>query len=100
MNPGIEAARKLAHLGYQFTVNGETIKAKYKGPGEPDPVTVRALLDLVKAHREEVRAFLRCYCPRCGGVAFCPDYEGQPLCLKCDWVALVRLYPGLAEVKH
>ena len=36
-NPGIEAVRKLAHMGYRFTVDGETIKAKYDGPGEPDP---------------------------------------------------------------
>ena len=43
MNPGVEAACKLAHLGYRFAVNGETIKAKYHGPGEPDPDTVRPM---------------------------------------------------------
>jgi hypothetical protein len=37
---GIEAVCKLAHLGYRFTVNGESIKAKYEGPGEPDPAQV------------------------------------------------------------
>jgi hypothetical protein len=58
MNPGIEAVRKLAHLGYRFTVNGETIKAKYEGPGEPDPAQVRPLLALVKEHKPEVLAFL------------------------------------------
>ncbi|MBU4232344.1 MAG: hypothetical protein KKD99_10075 [Proteobacteria bacterium] len=33
----IVAVRKLAGMGYRFTVNGETIKAKYEGPGKPDP---------------------------------------------------------------
>lgn len=58
MNPGIEAAHKLAHLGYRFTVNGETIKAKYHGPGEPDPDMVRPLLETVKAHKPDVLAYL------------------------------------------
>ncbi len=58
MNPGIEAVRKLSHLGYRFTVNGETIKAKYHGPGKPDPDTVRPLLETVKAHKPDVLAYL------------------------------------------
>lgn len=98
-SPGIEAARKLAHLGYRFTVRGEVIKAKYEGPGNPDPHQVRPLLEAVKVHREEVRDFLKIYCLRCGGVAFCPDYEGHPLCLACDWERLTDLYPAL-KVKH
>jgi hypothetical protein len=57
-NPGIEATQKLSFLGYRFTVNGETIKAKYEGPGEPDPAQVRPLLALVKEHKPEVLAFL------------------------------------------
>jgi hypothetical protein len=57
-NPGIEAVRKLADMGYRFTVNGETIKAKYEGPGKPDVDTVRPLLETVKAHKPEVLAFL------------------------------------------
>lgn len=99
MNPGIEAARKLAHLGYRFAVVGESIKAKYEGTGEPNPGLVRPLLDLVKTHKDEVRHFLKCYCPQCGGGCFCPDYEGEPLCLSCDWQELTRLYPAL-RVKH
>ena len=98
--PGIEAMRQLAHLGYRFIVNGENIKAKYEGPGEPDPAQVRPLLDLVRQNKEAVRYFLRSFCPRCGGVAFCPDYEGRPLCLSCDWDELVRLYPDMARRKH
>ena len=99
-NPGIEAARRLAHMGYRFTVNGESIKARYEGQGDPDPRQVRPLLDVLKEHKETVRYFLKCYCPRCDGVATCPDFEGLPLCLKCDWEYLAQLYPGLTEIKH
>ena len=99
-NPGIEAVRKLAHMGYRFTVNGETIKAKYEGPGKPDPDTVRPLLETVKAHKPEAIYFLKSYCPRCGGCCFAPDYEGRPLCMGCDWNELVKLYPAMAGVRH
>jgi len=58
MNPGVEAVRKLAHLGYRFVVNGETIKARHEGPGDPDPGQVRPLLETVKAHKSEVLAYL------------------------------------------
>jgi ribosomal protein S27AE len=98
-NPGIEAVRRLAHLGYRFTVAGKTIKAKYHGPGDPDPAQVRPLLELARQHKEEVRYFLKSYCPRCGGACFIPDYEGRPLCMACDWDELVELYPDL-KVKH
>jgi hypothetical protein len=99
MNPGIEAVRKLAHMGYRFTVNGETIKAKYHGPDEPDPDTVRPLLETVKAHKPEAIYFLKSYCPRCGGCCFAPGYEGGPLCMVCDWEQLIELYPDL-RTKH
>ena len=59
MNPGIEAVRKLAHLGYRFVVNGETIKAKYHGLGKPDPATVRPLLETVKEYKPEAIYFLK-----------------------------------------
>ena len=95
MNPGIEAVRKLADMGYRFTVNGETIKAKYHGPGKPDPDTVRPLLEVIKANKPEAIYFLQSYCPRCGGCCFAPDYEGRPLCMACDWAALVEMYPDL-----
>ncbi len=98
-NPGIEAVRQLANMGYRFTVNGETIKAKYEGQGEPDPLKAKPLIDLVRQHKTEVVEFLRYYCPRCGGCCFVPDCAGQSLCLTCDWPVLVELYPGL-RVKH
>jgi hypothetical protein len=93
-NPGIEAVRQLAHIGYRFTVNGGTIKAKYQGPGKPDPAQVRPLLDKVKAHKDEVRHFLKCHCPRCGGVCFIGEW-----CMACDWEQLIEIYPGL-ERRH
>lgn len=58
MSPGIEAVRKLADLGYRFTVNGETIKAKYHGPGKPDPDMVKPLFEKVKEHKPDVLTFL------------------------------------------
>jgi hypothetical protein len=93
-NPGIEAVRKLAHLGYRFTVNGETIKAKYEGPGTPDPAQVQPLVDMMKAHKPDVVYFLKSYCPKCGGVCCIGS-----LCMACDWAALVEMYPDL-QVKH
>lgn len=95
----IEAVRMLAKIGYRFTVNGETIKAKYHGPGKPNPDTVRPLLETVKEHKPAAIYFLKSYCPRCGGCCFAPDYEGRPLCMACDWGALVEMYPGL-DRKH
>ena len=58
MSPGIEAVRTLAKIGYRFTVNGENIKAKYEGPGKPDPAQVKPLFETVKAHKPDVLTFL------------------------------------------
>jgi hypothetical protein len=57
-NEAIGAVRQLAHLGYRFTVNGDTIKARYEGPGDPDPGLVRPLLAVVKEHKPVVLAYL------------------------------------------
>ena len=57
-NRGIEATRKLAHIGYRFSVNGEAIKDRYEGQGDPDPSQVRPLLAMVKEHKPEVLAYL------------------------------------------
>ncbi len=57
-NPGIKAVRTLASLGYQFTLAGETIKAKYCGDGKPDIDTVRPLLAAVREHKPDVLAYL------------------------------------------
>jgi hypothetical protein len=81
-------------------LDGHGMKVRFEGKKTPDPAAVSPLLALVRQHKEEVRFFLKCYCPRCGGVATCPDYEGRPLCLRCDWPALVKLYPAMAGVRH
>jgi hypothetical protein len=95
-NPGIEAVRTMASLGYKFTLAGATIKAKYHGHGAPDPDTVRPLLEAVKAHKPEAVYFLKSICPRCGGCCFIPVGE-HSLCLACDWAALVEMYPDLTK---
>ena len=99
MKPG-DAVMELSRLGFRFRLDGEAVKVRFEGPGQPNPVNVRPLLDLLKVHKEEVREFLRCYCPRCGGVVFCPDLDGKDRCLACDWQELARMYPGLAETRH
>jgi hypothetical protein len=52
----------------------------------------------LKAHKEEVRYFLRSFCPRCGGVCFIPVCDDS-LCMACDWEQLVEFYPDLQR-KH
>jgi hypothetical protein len=93
-NPGIEAVRKLAHMGYRFTISAKTIKASYEGQGEPDPRKVRPLLEALKAHKDKVRFFLQCHCPRCGGVVFGTFADGESRCLVCYYKELNRLFPG------
>jgi hypothetical protein len=100
MNPGIEAVRKLAQMGYRPHLEGRSIRLRYEGQGAPDPAQVVPLVDLVRQHKDEVRYFLKSYCPRCGGCCSVPDYEGRPLCLGCDWDKLCDLYPGLTGAKH
>jgi hypothetical protein len=95
-----EAVMKLASMGYHFELVAGKVRYEWQGPGDPDPGQVSPLLDLMRQHKEDVRFFLQCHCPRCGGVATCPDYEGKPLCLACDWGELVKLYPAMAGVKH
>jgi hypothetical protein len=73
----------------QVTPKPAPVAAKQQ---ETKPLTPEAI--------EQKIAEIKCYCSRCGGVAFCPDYEGRPLCLGCDWETLAELYPGMAKVKH
>jgi hypothetical protein len=90
-NPGVEAVRKLAHMGYRFTVNGENIKARYEAPGDPDPAQIRPLLALVKANKPEVLNYLsqkpeaptaleKC---SCGAPAWDTDGDGKSKCWCC-----------------
>jgi hypothetical protein len=89
------AVMELTRLGFRFRIEGEAVKVRWEGQEKPDPEQVAPLLGLVKTYKEDVRYFLKCYCPRCGGCCFAPDYEGHPLCMACDWGLLVELYPDL-----
>jgi hypothetical protein len=98
MKPG-EAVMELTRIGFRFRLDGEAVKVRFQGEQTQDLAAVSPLLDFVRQKKEDVRFFLKCYCSFCGGCCFIPDYEGQPLCLTCDWAALVKLYPAL-RVKH
>lgn len=76
---------KLTELGFRFRLDGAGVKVRFEGGTRPDLDQVKPLLQAVKAQNAEVREFLRCFCPRCGGVVFCPDLEGRSRCLACDW---------------
>ena len=99
MRPG-DAVLELSRIGFRFRLDGEVVKVRFGGEQTPDPEKVSPLLDLVRQHKDDVRYFLKSYCPRCGGCCFAPDYEGRPLCLGCDWDELVKLYPAMAGVRH
>jgi hypothetical protein len=94
------AVMELSKIGFRFRLDGKAVKVRFEGDHKPDPAAVSTLLDVVSQHKEDVRYFLRCHCTKCGGSCFIPDYEGKPLCLGCDWAALVKLYPAMAGVKH
>ena len=93
------AVMELSKIGFRFRLDGEAVKVRFEGKQAPDPAAVSPLLALVSQHKEDVRYFLKSYCPRCGGCFFAPDYEGRPLCMACDWGLLAELYPDL-KVKH
>jgi hypothetical protein len=98
---GFQALNYLVQMGFQATVVGDTIRLVYQGEAPLDRQRANLLIDAVTQDKEQVLQFHRWgYCPRCGSSATCPDYEGRPLCLGCDWEELIRLYPGMAAVKH
>ena len=79
-NPGIDAVRTLAHMGYRFTVAGETVKVKYHGSGKPDSDTVRLLHEVMKAHKQHVLTYLSKPAPASPPATCesCPWYELNP----------------------
>lgn len=93
MRPG-EAVMELTRHGFRFRLEGEAVKVRFEGKKAPDPAAVSPLLDIVRQHKDDVRYFLKSYCPKCGGCCF---VDG--LCMACDWAALVEMYPDL-RVKH
>jgi hypothetical protein len=95
----VEAVMALSRIGFSFRLDGEAVKVRFEGEQKPDLKQVAPLLKVASQYKDEVRYFLRSYCPRCGGCCFAPDYEGRPLCLACDWETLSGLYPDL-RIKH
>lgn len=94
-----EAVIKLVSMGYHFELIGGKVRYEWQGPGDPDAGQVAPLLSLVRQHKNEVREFLRCYCPDCGGVCFGTFADGLERCLGCYYQALAALNPGL-ELRH
>jgi len=71
---------KLTKLGFRFRLDGKAIKVRFEGGLITDLAEVRALLEVAKTHKDEVREVLRCYCPKCGGIVFVGDE-----CFICEW---------------
>jgi len=59
-----EAVMKLVSMGYHFEFVGEKVCYEWQGHGDPDPKTVRPLLEPVKAHKPDVLAYLSKPAPR------------------------------------
>jgi hypothetical protein len=93
MRPG-EAVMELSRQGFRFRLDGQAVKLRFEGEQNPDPEKISPLLDLLRQHKEDVRYFLKCHCPRCGGCCFIGKW-----CIACDWDELVEIYPGL-KIKH
>jgi hypothetical protein len=80
MRPG-KVLMELTRMGFRFRLDGEVVKVKYEGDQEPNKAKVSPLLNFLRGDRDAVREFLRCYCPKCGGVVFVGDN-----CFLCDWL--------------
>jgi len=53
-----QVVMKLSHLGYRFELQGERVRYKWQGQGDPDPAQVRPLLALVKKYKPQVISYL------------------------------------------
>jgi len=93
-----QVVMKLSRMGYRFELQGEKVRYEWQGNEDPDPSAVSPLLDLVRQHKDDVRYFLKSYCPRCGGCCFIP-VGNESLCMACDWEQLKEIYPDL-KVKN
>lgn len=54
----IEAVKKLSSLGYRFELAGDRLRYRYEGQGDPDLAKVKPLLEVVKAKKPDVLAYL------------------------------------------
>ncbi len=99
MKPG-DAVMRLTRIGFRLRLDGEAVKIRWDGGNaKPDFSLVRPLLEVIKQHKQEVREFLRCYCPTCGGVVFGTFADEEKRCLACYYQALKNLNLGL-EYRH
>ncbi len=95
MRPG-DAVMELSRIGFRFRLDGEAVKVRFEGEQKPDPEKVAPLLEVARQHKDEVRYFLKSYCPRCGGCCFIPVGE-QSLCMVCDWAELLEIFPDFRK---
>jgi hypothetical protein len=65
MNGGdqMETVERLRELGYLLTVDGDKLSATYTGEGQPNPITVKLLLEELKEHKQEALDYLRHQAP-------------------------------------
>jgi len=75
-----QVVMELVKLGFRFRLEGEEIKVRFERGQIADSVQVRAMLEMIKSRKDEVREFLRCFCPKCGGIVFVGDE-----CFICEW---------------
>jgi hypothetical protein len=94
-----EAVMELSRIGFRFRLDGEAVKVRFEGEQTPDTEAVSPLLDLVRQHKEEVRFFLKCHCPRCGGVLF-GTFNEVSQCMVCYWEEQALIYPDMVRIKH
>jgi len=50
---------KLTKLGFRFRLDGEVVKVRLTGEQPQDPAAASRLLELVRQHRDQVRAYLK-----------------------------------------
>jgi hypothetical protein len=79
MNPGIEAIHLLTKIGYRAWVEREAVRLRYEGFGHPDPIQVQPLIELVRANKPDVLAYLSKPAPRERIItcADCPHFEAN-----------------------
>jgi hypothetical protein len=71
-----ESLVQLQNMGFRFQVEGAGFTWCWKGQEKPDPCQVRPLLNIVKAHEEEVLELLiktpteKPACSKCGGEVY------------------------------
>ncbi len=81
---GIKAVHTLATMGFAVTLEGKTIRFRYRGCRRLNRERVEHLVEFIRENKQAVIEFLKVYCPKCGGVVFWIDENGDSKCLKCE----------------